>query len=83
MGVLIALLPLGWIILRRRRRLRAFAKQLPDALELIARALRAGHSLASGFNLVSDEMSDPIGTEFQRVFEEQNLGIAMDERSIR
>ena len=78
MGLLIASLPLGWIILRRRRRLRAFAKQLPDALELIARALRAGHSLAAGFNLVSDEMSDPIGTEFQRVFEEQNLGIAMD-----
>jgi tight adherence protein B len=79
MGLLIATLPLGWIILRRRKRLRAFAKQLPDALELIARALRAGHSLSSGFNLVSDEMSDPIGTEFQRVFEEQNLGIPLEE----
>ncbi len=56
-----------------------FAKQLPDAMELIARALRAGHSLASGFSLVADEMTNPIGKEFGRVFEEQNLGIAIDE----
>ena len=43
------------------------------------RALRAGHSLSAGFQLVATEMSDPIGGEFNRVFEEQNLGIAMDE----
>jgi len=72
-------LPLLWLVLRRRKRLKAFAKQLPDALELIARALRAGHSLASGFNLVAEEMKEPIGVEFQRVYEEQNLGIPMDE----
>ena len=60
-------------------RLKLFAKQLPDALELIARALRAGHSLASGFNLVAEEMKAPIGTEFKRVFEEQNLGIPLDD----
>jgi tight adherence protein B len=79
MGLLTGSLPLAWLILRRRRRLRAFAKQLPDALELIARALRSGHSLAAGFHLVSDEMSEPISVEFNRVFEEQNLGIPMDE----
>ena len=50
-------LPLMWLMLRRKRRFNKFAKQLPDALELIARALRAGHSLASGFNLVADEMT--------------------------
>ena len=48
-----------WLIFRRKRRLSKFAKQLPDAMELIARALRAGHSLASGFNLVADEMTAP------------------------
>jgi tight adherence protein B len=79
LGLLIGALPLAWLILRRRRRMRAFAKQLPDALELVARALRAGHSLAAGFQLVANEMSDPIGGEFNRVFEEQNLGIAMDQ----
>lgn len=79
MGLMISGLPTVWVILRRRRRLRKFGKQLPDALELIARALRAGHSLQSGFHLVAEEMTDPIATEFQRVFEEQNLGIPMDE----
>jgi tight adherence protein B len=79
MGLAIAGIPLAWLILRRRKRLRKFAKQLPDALELIARALRAGHSLAAGFHLVADEMTDPIAGEFNRVFEEQNLGIPMDQ----
>jgi tight adherence protein B len=71
--------PIAWLLFRRKRRLRKFAAQLPEALELIARALRAGHSLASGFNLVADEMSDPIGGEFSRTFEEQNLGVPLDE----
>jgi tight adherence protein B len=73
------LLPLFWAMMRRRRRLKRFASQMPDALELMARALRSGHSLASGFNLVSTEMTDPIGTEFSRVYEEQNLGIPLEE----
>src|SRR5262249_29513299 len=47
--ILAGILPLLWLMLRRKKRLKAFARQLPDALELIARALRAGHSLASGF----------------------------------
>lgn len=74
-----ALLPLVWLVFRRRRRLKMFGKQLPDALELVARALRAGHSLAAGFNLVAGEMAAPISTEFQRVYEEQNLGIPFDD----
>ena len=78
-AVLCGVLPLMWLILRRRRRLRAFAKQLPDALELMSRALRAGHSLAAGFHLVAEEMTAPIAAEFNRVFEEQNLGIPLDD----
>lgn len=78
-GLLMSLLPLGWLIMRRRARLKKFGSQLPDALDLIARALRAGHSLASGFHLVQEEMPAPISTEFGRVFEEQNLGIAMED----
>lgn len=67
--------PLLWLLLRRSRRLKAFAAQLPDALELLARALRSGHSLAAGFDLVRQEMNAPISVEFGRVFEENNLGI--------
>jgi tight adherence protein B len=78
-GVMLAFLPLFWLRTKRKWRFAKFAKQLPDALELIARALRAGHSLGSGFNLVAEEMEAPIGKEFSRVFEEQNLGIAMED----
>jgi tight adherence protein B len=72
-------LPILWLMMRRKRRFKKFAKQLPDALELISRALRAGHSLASGFNLVAEEMMAPVATEFRKAFEEQNLGIPLDE----
>lgn len=79
MALFLAFLPVMWLLFRRKRRLKAFAAQLPEALELIARALRAGHSLAAGFSLVAEEMSDPIGSEFSRTFEEQNLGKPLDE----
>jgi len=75
----LAFLPIMWLLVKRKRRLAAFAAQLPAALELIARALRAGHSLAAGFSLVAQEVSDPIGGEFSRTFEEQNLGKPLDE----
>lgn len=72
-------LPIFWLLFRRKRRLKKFAAQLPEALELVARALRAGHSLAAGFRLVATEGSNPIAHEFGKVFEEQNLGIPFEE----
>lgn len=78
-GFTLSLLPLAWMLFKRKRRLAAFAKQFPEALELIARALRAGHSLASGFHLVGQEMAQPIGAEMQRVFDQQNLGVSLDD----
>jgi tight adherence protein B len=78
-GVTFGALPVAWLVFKRKRRLKKFAAQLPEALELVARALRAGHSLAAGFRLVASEMSEPIGSEFGRVFEEQNLGIPFEE----
>jgi tight adherence protein B len=78
-GLSLAFMPLLYAAFKRRRRKNQFAKQLPEALELIARALRAGHSLGSGFHLVASEMVDPVATEFGRCYEEQNLGIPMEE----
>ncbi|MCG8451029.1 MAG: type II secretion system F family protein [Pirellulales bacterium] len=78
-GVASAIFPFTWLLFRRKKRLAKFAAQLPEALELVARALRAGHSLAAGFHLVAMESSDPIAAEFGRVFEEQNLGIPFEE----
>jgi len=71
-------MPFMWLFMKRKRRLGKFAAQLPEALELVARALRAGHSLAAGFNLVGQEMSNPIAKEFNRTFEEQNLGTPLE-----
>ncbi len=72
-------LPLVWVMLKRRKRLKLFTKQLPEALDMTGRALRAGHSLGAGFQMVSTEIPDPLGTEFGRVYEEQNLGIALED----
>jgi tight adherence protein B len=72
-------LPWLWLWNKRRVRLQKFASQLPDALELVARALRAGHSLAAGLHVVGEEMPAPIADEFSRVFEESNLGIPVEE----
>jgi len=71
-------LPWGWLYFRRNSRFKKFEKQLPDALELMARALRSGHSLASGLGVVATEMPAPISNEFHDCFEEQNLGIPID-----
>ena len=72
-------LPLGWLWNKRRVRLAKFGSQLSDALELVARALRAGHSLQAGMHVVAEEMPAPISDEFGRVYEEQNLGIPIEE----
>ncbi|MEL7337758.1 MAG: type II secretion system F family protein, partial [Planctomycetota bacterium] len=78
-GPVFALIPFGWLMVKRKRRLSKFGNQMPEALELLGRSLRAGHSLNAGFGLVSKEMEDPLAREFGRAFEEQNLGIPLDE----
>jgi tight adherence protein B len=63
--------------IKRRRRLKRFMNHFPEALEMFARSLRAGHSFTGAIQLVAQEMPDPIGQEFSKVFEEQNLGIPL------
>lgn len=72
-------LPWAWLYTKRAMRLKKFASQLSDAMELVARALRAGHSLAAGMHVVAEEMPPPVSKEFGRVYEEQNLGIPLEE----
>jgi len=71
-------LPFFWLIRRRRKRIDQFLAAMPEAVELVSRALRAGHGLSSGFHLVAEEMKGPIADEFNRIFEEQNLGIPIE-----
>jgi len=78
-AVLCFSLPWLWLYFKRAGRLKKFASQLPDAMELVARALRAGHSLAAGMHVVAEEMPAPVSKEFGRVYEEQNLGIPLEE----
>lgn len=77
-GIGVGLAPFMWLYMRRRGRFKKFGKQMPDAMELIARALRSGHSLNSGINVVVEEMPTPIATEFLMAYEEQNLGIPVE-----
>ncbi len=69
------MIPMMIVSFKRRRRLDAFLEQLPDTLDLITRALRAGHALTGSLQTVAEEMPDPIAKEFRKTFEEQNLGI--------
>ncbi|MBX9584504.1 MAG: type II secretion system F family protein [Gemmataceae bacterium] len=78
-GVLCFSVPWLWLYAKRAGRLKKFAAQLSDAMELVARALRAGHSLAAGMHVVAEEMPPPVSKEFARVYEEQNLGIPLEE----
>lgn len=73
------LLPILYLLQRRKRRLNKLVAQLPEVFELLSQALRAGHSLASGMQLVASEKGEPAGTEFGRVFAEQNLGLTIEE----
>jgi tight adherence protein B len=62
----------------RERRSRKISEQLPSALDMMARSLRAGHALTSAFKLVATEMPSPINLEFARAYEEQNLGMSFE-----
>jgi tight adherence protein B len=74
--------PYIFLRMKRTARLRAFEAMLPEAIDLLARALRAGHALTAAIEMVSKEIADPVGTEFRRVFEEQNFGLPIREALI-
>ncbi|HSQ92148.1 MAG TPA: type II secretion system F family protein, partial [Nitrospiraceae bacterium] len=72
-------MPWGHLYYRKWHRLGEIQRQLPDALELIGRALRAGHALFVGMKMVGSEMRDPIAGEFQRGFDEISMGVSVPE----
>ena len=74
----VAILPL---VLRqkRARRLYKFEEHFPEALDLLSRAIRAGHAFSAGMKMVADEMGEPVGPEFRKAFDEQNFGLPLKE----
>ena len=78
-AVVAGLLPYFYVTRAKVKRLDRIEQQLPDALDLMGRALRAGHAFPTALKMVGDEMSDPIAAEFRVAFDEVNFGIAMPE----
>lgn len=75
LGLISGSLPVLYLLYRRQQRLRRFSEQFPEALEMMSRAIRAGHALAGCVQLVGNEMPDPVGQELKQVFEETRLGL--------
>jgi tight adherence protein B len=76
-GLALGLAPLGWVFFKRGKRFGAFVEGLPEALELMVSALRAGHSLIAAMGLCARECADPVGTEIRICFDEQNYGLEL------
>ena len=74
-----AILPLMYVRHKRDQRMQAFEEALPDALDLLARAIRAGHPIGSGIKIVADEAQEPVASEFLQTFEEQRFGLPFDD----
>lgn len=79
MGLTLGLfLPYRLIVFKKKHRTKKFEKQLPEALDLLSRGLKAGHAFASGLQMVGEEMPNPIGLEFFKTFKEYNHGMDMN-----
>lgn len=71
--------PYVYVRVKRAARLRKFNSLLPEAIDLMSRALKAGHSVSSSIEMIAQEISPPVGPEFRRLFEEQNFGLPLRE----
>ncbi len=76
-GLVAGMIPLAVIAFKRNRRFRLFEKHFPEALDLLARAVRAGHAVTTGFEMVAKELPEPVSGEFRTTFEEQNFGLPL------
>jgi tight adherence protein B len=76
-GLALGAAPIGWVYLKRGKRFKEFVEGLPEALDLMVSALRAGHSLIAAMGLVARECPDPVGTEIRICFDEQNYGLEL------
>jgi tight adherence protein B len=78
-GLLLGSLPMLFLMYRRRARIKKFEEQFPEALDLLSRALRAGHAFQTSLGMVADELAEPVGPEFKKTFDQQNFGLPLKE----
>jgi tight adherence protein B len=76
-GLALGSVPFAVIAFKRNRRMRQFEEHFPEALDLLGRAVRAGHAFTTGMEMIGKESAEPIGGEFRKTFEEQNFGLPM------
>ena len=72
-------LPYAWLRHKRTKRMKRFEEQFPEALDLLSRAIRAGHAFQTAMGMVADELPPPVGIEFKKAFEQQNFGLPLGE----
>jgi tight adherence protein B len=72
-----AAMPFLWLLQRRSSRLKKFEEQFPDALDLVSRAIRAGHAFQAAIGMAADELAAPAAPEFRKVFDQQNFGLPL------
>jgi tight adherence protein B len=78
-GMAAGFLPIVFVKHAAAKRMAVFEEQFPEAIDLIARALRAGHALPTALQMVSDEIPQPVGSEFRLLFDQQNFGMSLPE----
>jgi len=76
-GIVAAAIPFAVVAFMRNRRLRKFEEHFPEALDLLGRAVRAGHAFTTGLEMIAKECPDPLAGEFRTTFEEQNFGLPL------
>jgi tight adherence protein B len=86
-GLVGVMVPTLFLMQRRSARLRKFEEQFPEALDLLSRAIRAGHAFQTAMSMVASELKEPVGPEFKKTFDQQNFGLplrdALNELSLR
>lgn len=78
-GAALAYAPFGLITFKAARRMKKFNDGLPDAIDMMSRALRAGHSMTASINVIAEQAAEPVRTEFSEVFKQQNFGLPIRE----
>jgi tight adherence protein B len=76
-GAIGAAAPIGFLKIKRAARMKKFEEQFPEALDLLSRALRAGHAFQTAMGMVADDLKEPVGPEFRKTFDEQNFGLPL------
>jgi tight adherence protein B len=76
-GIAVGTAPFGYVAYKREKRMREFEERFPEALDLLGRAVRAGHAFTTGLEMIAKESSEPVASEFRTTFEEQNFGLPL------